>query len=424
MPEPMEEPMSPPRLWNPDNESPTPDGRTTRLLVIAVGLLFLSALPDAMVVPVLKQLMIDRYGVNVAQAHAFMAVNLVGAILVAGVVGRMKRRWSAVQLIVGAAVINGILLGIMAMPIGFIPTLMVRCLEGASDLLVYALLFDVIARLGLPETRGRRMGASATFMMLGIAGGIGIGGIIGQEEATMTLWAGMGLCIMAGFGCLLGLRNLPGSIIPDQNTRSSMNKDITEPLWPSMVMMFSDRAVAGLLASTVPLYFATAAGFSTAKMGMVIGISMLMTALGAWPMGRLAEWIGVYRLRTTAGIFYVLALSLVVAFSSLTTVILMIDLVVFGVAGAALFASSLLFVCNSGRGAAGMGAYHAAGNAGFLCGPLAAGALLMVFGGDTPGAGHYQAVLVGFGVAHGVGTGIILAAHKRRLRLTLETVTG
>ena len=50
-------------------------------LVAAMALLLLSALPDAMVAPVLRQLLVDRYGVSDGAAHMFMSVNLLGALV-------------------------------------------------------------------------------------------------------------------------------------------------------------------------------------------------------------------------------------------------------------------------------------------------------------------------------------------------------
>ena len=58
----------------------------------------------------------------------------------------------------------------------------------------------------------------------------------------------------------------------------------------------------------------------------------------------------------------------------------------------------------SSRGATGMGAYYAAGNAGFLTGPLVAGTMLSLMGGTEPGPGIYVMVLCLFAVAHLVST--------------------
>lgn len=125
-------------------------------------MLFLCALPDAMVVPVLRQLMVERYGVTIGAAHAFMWVNLVGAMVCVRFLKGRQHRLGDRGLLVAAAFLNGGLLAAMALPIGFGPTLALRALEGAADLIVYAILFNLIAQLGSPSTRGRRMGMAAT----------------------------------------------------------------------------------------------------------------------------------------------------------------------------------------------------------------------------------------------------------------------
>lgn len=105
-------------------------------------MLFLCARPDAMVVPVLRQLMVERYGVTIGAAHAFMWVNLVGAMVCVRFIKGWQHRLGDRGLLVAAAFVNGGLLAAMALPIGFGPTLALRALEGAADLRVYAVLLQ------------------------------------------------------------------------------------------------------------------------------------------------------------------------------------------------------------------------------------------------------------------------------------------
>lgn len=376
-------------------------------VLAACGLLFLSALPDAMVVPVLRQLLVERYGVSVGAAHAFMSVNLIGALAGIGLAGFLRRRCNLVNTITIAALANAALLAMMAVPIGFVPTLVLRCIEGAADLTVYAVLFAFIARAGSPATRGRRMGAAATAMMLGIAIGVGLGGIIGAQTAVLCLWAGAIACVIVAAAVGLTLR--PHR---DQgNERSSRSTTLerrgeSRPIWRPLAMMFSDRFVAALLATTVPLYLASVTDFSPAAIGGFVGLAMLMTALGTWPAGRIADRIGSLRLRLIAGCIYAPGVALIPLAVSGNLAIMIIDFALIGLAGAALFASSLVAVCDSERGTAGMGAYHAAGNAGFLIGPLAAGAALSLLGGSEPGASVYLFVFGGFALIHGTVTAL------------------
>ena len=79
---------------------------------IVILLIFLSALPDALVVPVLKDLFADRYGVSTAQAQLFLAVNLLGALLAIPLVKYMRRRMSGWAVVSSTAIVDGILMSL------------------------------------------------------------------------------------------------------------------------------------------------------------------------------------------------------------------------------------------------------------------------------------------------------------------------
>ncbi len=382
------------------------DARIARLSILAAcGLLFLSALPDALVVPVLRQLLVERYDVSVGAAHAFMSVNLVGALAGIGLAGFIRRRCDLVNTITIAALANAALLAMIAVPIGFVPTLVLRCVEGAADLTVYAVLFAFIAQAGSPATRGRRMGGAATAMMLGIASGLGLGGIIGGQTAALCLWVGALACVIVAAAAGLTLRPNRAQAARCSSRSSTGEREVdSRPIWRPLAMMFSDRFVAALLVTTVPLYLASVTDFSPAAIGGLVGLAMLMTALGTWPAGRLADRVGSLRLRLIAGCIYAPGVALIPLAVSGNLAITIIDFVLIGLAGAAHFASSLVAVCDSERGAVGMGAYHAAGNAGFLVGPLAAGAALSLLGGSEPVASVYLFVFGGFALIHGTFT--------------------
>src|SRR5690606_26922672 len=120
-------------------------------LVWVLFLIFLAGLPDAMVPPVLEGLFVERYGVSDAAAHWFMAVNLVGAVLTLPALAALRRLWPPAAILAGAAFANAAMLAIMAQPIGFIQSLILRVVEGGADLMVLAVLFDLVAKAGPAE---------------------------------------------------------------------------------------------------------------------------------------------------------------------------------------------------------------------------------------------------------------------------------
>ena len=387
----------------PDAAAAGPSDRS--LLALPLALLFVSALPDAMVVPVLHDLMVQRYGVTPAAAHAFMCVNLLGALAVVGVIGRLRRRCGDGAIIAAAAALNAVLLAVMALPIGFTVTLLVRFGEGAADLLVYGFLFDFIARAGRATSKGRRMGAAATCLMLGISAGIGIGGALGTIDSVLSLWLGSLACLLVAMTARPLMRRERWLAAPAAPAapRGPLRR---ASLWPALVMMFTDRAVVGVLVSTVPLYLVAHAGLSSGPIGAVIGLSMLMTALGAWPAGMMADRFGAARLRLAAGLVFAAAFAAIVPTATLGALPLGVALLAFGIAGAALFAGSLSVVIRSGRGPAGMAAYHAAGNLGFLFGPTVAGLALRFTASAATEAGTCAAIITGFALLHLIGTAV------------------
>ena len=177
-------------------------------------------------------------------------------------------------------------------------------------------------------------------------------------------------------------------------------------------MMFSDRAVASLLATTVPLYMTSVAGLSTARTGALIGMSMLMTALGACPAGRLVDRLGCNRTRLIAGALYAAGVLAIPAMISMNFAILMAGMIVIGLAGAILFASSLVAVAASDRGASGMGAYHAAGNLGFLLGTLGAGSMFSILSDGEPNQQVYVTVFACFALFHVAMTALTVVGRE------------
>lgn len=394
-------------------------------MLAAVIMLFISALPDAMVVPVLRQLMVDRYGVSVGAAHAFMTVNVIGALAGVCLLKSIRKNGSIGRKIAAASALNAILLAAMALPIGFIPTLMLRCIEGVVDIVVYAFILDFVAECGRQETKGRRMGGAATCLMLGIASGIGIGGLVGNISPTLTLWVGALTCLVVvpiSFQTFNRFEKLPER--PSNQTNTVKSKIGIYPLWPSLAMMLTDRALAGVLTVTVPLYFAGIVELSPGSIGGLIGIGMLMTALGAWPAGYLVDKTGPLRIRIIAGALFAGGFALIPQAVSVNTNVACLVMILVGLGGAALFASSLTMVVGSGRGPSGMAAYHLAGNVGFLLGPLFAGASISILGGTEPDATSYVLVLVAFASIHGAITLGTVLITQVLCRETVSVTTG
>jgi len=372
--------------------------------VTLYGLLFLAALPDAMVPPLLRELFVVRYGVSAEAAHWFMAINLVGAVLAVPVLSRLRGRVSPLMLLAGAAVANGILLALLALPIGFAGSMGLRLVEGAADLMVFAVLFDLIARSADVHSRGRRLGLAGCLLMFAIATGLLLGGQIGSAQPVLVFILGAAGCVMIAFVALTISTRV------DVSARAATHDDEVKPsrpgreLWPAMAMMFSDRSVAGLLSTTAPLYFASVLELSPATSGALLGVTMLVMAVGSWPAGAWADRIGYMKLRTAAAIVFAMTLIGVPAAVNLDVAALGALMAVLGLAGAALMPTSLALGARSGKGALAMGSLHAAGNVGYFAGIALSASLLGVLRLSLDDAHAFALVIIALGVLHAVIT--------------------
>ncbi len=379
-------------------------------------LLFLSALPDAMVVPVLKDVLVDRYGVSRATAQAFLMVNLLGALLAVPIVGWIRARLGVAVTVALACVIDGGLLSVLSLPLGWEATLAVRVLEGIPDAIVFGVLFQALGQ-GSRHVAAR-VGLGSTVLLLGIGSGLALGGLAasasGERGAPVVFVLGACATILAGLIALIGLRGDRANL--DEHSpefqahcrslsgdRREHDGDAPPPTTPTrrppcvvLAMAFVDRATGGVLTGTLSMFLASFFAYDVRTRGWIIGVPLLAMALGAWPAGALAERVGVFRLRQTSALLYALAIAVIPMVGD-TQWALVAALVVCGIAGAALLPTSLALEQAIGGAATGFTAFGASGGAGFACGTIVPIAVLGVAGDQLE---HYRGIILGFALLH------------------------
>ena len=361
------------------------------------ALVFVSAIPDTIVVAVLKDLFVDRYGVSAPWAQAFMAINLPGALVALPVLALLRRRMSLRALLVSASLLDAALLLAMWSPVGFGATLALRAVEGVTDVIVFAALFEAVRRRA-GHGLGLALGAASTALTLGLAVGVVLGGVATKLGGATTVFP------MAAAACLLV--GLAGWSWRDLFTHGAAPTPLSERddgargiSWPPMAMTFADRATGGVLTATLPIMFASFLGFTPVERGLMIGLPLAFMALGTAPAGWLVDRHGAPRVRLCAGLVYAAAIVAVGALGG-SGLLLTGALLLAGAAGAALLASSLDLAALGGHGAIDMGGFRAAGDLGYFFGTATAAAMAAGFGGASPALGDYSIVLFVFAGFH------------------------
>ena len=391
---------------------------------IVILLIFLSALPDALVVPVLKDLFADRYGVSTAQAQLFLAVNLLGALLAIPLVKYMRQRMSGWAVVSSTAIVDGILLAIMWLPIGFAGTLALRTIEGAVDVATFAALFQMLGRSD-QQHRAWKLGLGATVLVAGLGIGAVLGGFLTKlaGSAAVTLIVGSVSCVSTGILAIVCRSTLErmvqlaksATVNVAMNEQELQAKSVIQlgiqpgiqpeiqpgKIWPILFMAATDRATGAILTAVFASFLLSGLGYTPEQRGMLVGLPLLLMAIGAAPAGWFADRFGALRTRTLAAIVYAIALG-IVPFLGANTLMLALALLILGVAAAPLLPASLALVLVTNRGMSGLAAFRAAGDIGYFTGivvTIATSAMI--------DAGQYNVqtgLVCGFALLHLVAT--------------------
>ncbi len=344
-------------------------------LFVGCLLLGVAAIPDAMVVPVLKELTIDRFGVSEGNAHYFMAVNLLGALLAVGVLVVLNRRFSSSVLVMSSAALSAVLMVSMAVTHSWGAMLTLRCLEGGTDLVLLAVPLRVIASAGKRDRYGGRIGAGFTVMMVSLAIGAGLGGGFGQQSATSVLWVGaafMAILVLIAAILRRTVDNVPRSPRPEPHHCPLIPKE-----WLGAGFLALDRGLAALVSTSLPILLASGFAIGTMTLGVALAGMFLALAIFAAPAGILADYYGGYRIRLLAATMCGVSLAGLGLMAWLPPVVVLPPcLLVYGVGAAGLMPSAFSTAVRPEASNLVFGSLQAAGQAGYAAGVL--GGLLVI----------------------------------------------
>ena len=363
-------------------------------MAICLVLLLLAVLPDAMFAPVLKSILVDRYEVGEASAFWFMSVNLLGIILVLPALPWLRRRMAPAILIAIAAICNGILYAVMALPIGLVGTLCVRGLEGAPDLVALAAVLSLVSRgseVRGDDNRGLRFGLAGTTMMMALVLGLLIGGLSSGSGPGVIFGIAAGECLLLAIVSITLSGFLPAthaSPLPvDQDTASRY------PVWPAMLFMFTDRGLGGALSIAGALYMQSILDLSPRLTSSLLAMTILLLAICNGPLGFLADRFGALRIRVIAAAGYGICFMGLALSDVMPMGWLIVMLCLMGLAGAGLIPTALSLGARHGGGTTDMGLLQAAGQWGFFAASALGGLVLHLKSGEEPLSASSWAIL-------------------------------
>ncbi len=340
------------------------------------ALTFLLMLPLSMPVPVLSELVRERYGVSAGQTAWFMAANMLGALVTAPLIGLLGDRIGRRRVLVVAALLaDAVLLDRLAHAGSFAELLAVRAAEGVAHIAALSLVLSLCADAA-GERRGRVMGMLGAGLTLGVATGAPVGGALGRVAPEVVLPTGAGVLLAAAVIAFLVLPRDTGKAARP-GLRAIINAVLAHRgmLLP-LLFALADRFTVGFFTTGFPLLLRDAHGASPATIGAMLAAFLYPFALLSYPCGRLAERLPPVRLMAWGSLGYGLLVALV---GLLPLPWLWALMPLLGLCSAVMFVPTMLLTVARAPAiarATALAAFNGAGSLGFLLGPLACGAIL------------------------------------------------
>jgi MFS family permease len=370
----------------------------TRLALM--GLLALAIMaPVTLPVPILRALVGERFEVSELLTSLFMSVNMIGAALAAPLAGALADRIGRRRpLVVGALGVDALCFIAMTLDMPFTLFLSIRFIEGCAHIFALSLLLSIAASVGGLQGRGLTMGITGAGMMLGVALGAPVGGLLGRVDTLRPLQVGAVLLVAAAGLAHVSLLDPKG-----ENERPGLSaiwqairrhRAVIAPL----IFAFADRFTVGFYTTTFSLFASGLHGATPPQVGLWISAFMLPFAILSFPFGVLADRVSKTLLLCVGSAVYG---GLTATLGYWPTNAIGPGMAVIGVFAAVMFVPSMLMTADLTPPAirsTALGAFNAAGSLGFILGPITGGLVSEVVRASHGPALGYQAA---FAVAGG-----------------------
>jgi len=345
-----------------------------------IAAVFLQMLPATLLAPAIRPLFAELHGGAEGPMHAFMSLNMLGAIITTPLIARLVSSGNAsrsARWLMALAGLDAVLLVVVSLPLATPLVLLLRTVEGAAHLGSATLLLARAAAYKPLVGAGRAMGMAGGAVMLAIAFGSGLGGILVGESPRLPFLVGASLSAIVAFAAPF----LYSSTLPIEPRDASAPRRIS--LRDGNVMgplsaAFIERFTIGLIIVTFALFATKTHGLSDRSIGLLYSMLMLPFALLMYPASRLGDRVPRAGLLGLGALLYGAAIaSLAIAPKALLPVSMMAA----GIASSFMYGTVLCYAATlvpaESRGRM-MALVNTAGALGMLLGPMCGGIMVAI----------------------------------------------
>jgi len=386
--------------------------------VAILGFLALAMMaPVTMPVPVLRELVAERFTVSELLTSLFMSVNMVGGLLAAPLAGMLIDRFGRHRAVLaGALLADAACFVALTGAVPFEGFMAIRFVEGCAHITALSVVLSLASQALAPEHRGRAMGVVGGCMMLGIAIGAPLGGVLGRESAFVPLRAGALLLAIAAAVAALGVQRQAARERRPGLTHILATLRAHPIILAPLLFAFTDRFTVGFFTTTFALYLRRIYEVPASTIGLAIAAFMIPFALLSYPFGRLAERRSPVAMLCVGSLLYGFGTVFVGFTAPPGLFVLMISI---GITAAVMFVPSMLMtvqVVPESVRATALGAFNAFGSLGFIAGPAVGGAVSQLVADEFGWPAGYRAAFATAGASEFLCVAIALPIFARMRR--------
>lgn len=254
--------------------------------------------------------------------------------------------------------------------------LIFRFLQGSFTVMGWQMLMTLVLDIASPENRGKFLGIFGIFLALAMGFGPMFGGIIASYGVFIPYYVAIVVNVIVLIIVLLLLKD-PSYL----KKRPSFKENLTiiqrrpELIVPG-IFNFVDRLHMGFIIFILPLFVQIVLGLGPEIRGMIMGIFALPFIILQYPMGKLSDKYGRYKLLIPGSLGYGIILTLTGYFGLFGLGLLIGAFLILGVFSGITGPPSMALVGDIAEGkdnAMAMGFFTFVGNLGMVIGPLIGG---------------------------------------------------
>ena len=367
------------------NYTESKENNTSHQIPLLGFLVLFSILAPALLHTNQPEFLVERLGISILDASYFDTALYASYLLIGILTAIISNQIGKRKVFISFGTIGSAIFYFLMTLTDIFPLILVfRFFQGGFTVLCWQTLMTMILDLSSEKNRGRNMGIFGIFLASAMGGGPVLGGIFASWGVFVPYYSASILSLIAFIFALILLKE-PENLSSKPSLEENMNIVFRNPrvLIPG-IFNFVDRLHIGFILFILPFFLQMELGVQPELRGMVLGIFALPFIILQYPVGKLSDKIGRYKLLIYGSIGTGILLAVTgylgsVMEESFGLIIIIIAFFMIGICNGFTGPPAMALVgdiVEKEDNPVGMGFFNLLGNVGIIIGPLLGGILI------------------------------------------------